>query len=67
MNLKNDLTKIECDKCRDLCNFTEDELAVFNLKVKNKSLIEISLALNMSESTVSRKITSIKRKVLKVL
>lgn len=67
MNLKKDLTKIECDKCRELCNFTDDELAVFDLKVKNKSLIEISIALNMSESTVSRRLSDVKKKVLRVL
>lgn len=67
MNLKTDLTKIECDRCRDLCNFTEDELAVFNLKVKNKSIVEISLALNMSEPTVYRRLSNIKKKVARVL
>lgn len=67
MNLKTDLTKLECDKCRELCNFTEDELSVFNLKTKNKSIVEISLALNMSESAVSRRLSNIKKKVARVL
>ena len=67
MNLKTDLTKLECDMCRDLCNFTEDELSVFNLKTKNKSIVEISLALNMSESAVSRRLSNIKKKVARVL
>lgn len=67
MNLKKDLTKAECDKCRELCDFTDDELSVFDLKVKNKSLIEISVALNMSESTVSRRLRDVKKKVLRVL
>lgn len=67
MNLKTDLTKPECDRCRELCNFTDEERAVFDLKTNNKSLIEISLALHMSESTVSRRLVNIKKKVVKVL
>lgn len=67
MNLKTDLTKLECDRCRELCNFTDEERAVFDLKTNNKSLIEISLALHMSESTVSRRLVNIKKKVMKVL
>lgn len=67
MNLKTDLTKLECDRCRELCNFTDEERAIFDLKTRNKSLIEISLALHMSESTVSRRLVNIKKKVVKVL
>ena len=67
MNLKTDLTKLECDRCRGLCNFTDEERAIFDLKTRNKSLIEISLALHMSESTVSRRLVNIKKKVVKVL
>lgn len=67
MNLKTDLTKLECDRCRELCNFTDEERAVFDLKTRNKSDIEVSLALNMSESTVSRRLSNIKKKVARVL
>jgi len=48
------------------CNFTEEELAVFNLRVKGRSLVEISSVLNLSDSTVSRRIKSIKRKIGKL-
>lgn len=67
MNLKTEFTEIECDRFRRDCNFTPDELNVFNLRVKDHSIVEISMRLNLSESTVSRKIKNIKRKIVKVL
>ena len=67
MNLKTEFTEIECDRFRRDCNFTPDELNVFNLRVKDHSIVEISMRLNLSESTVSRKIKNIKRKIGKVL
>jgi DNA-binding NarL/FixJ family response regulator len=50
-----------------MCNFTEDERAVFDLRVKGKSIIEISMKLPMAERTVNRRIKDIKRKIHKVL
>ena len=67
MNLKTEFTEIECDRFRRDCNFTPDEMNVFNLRVKDHSIVEISMRLNLSESTVSRKIKNIKRKIVKVL
>lgn len=49
------------------CNFTDDERAVFDLRVAGHSRIEISAALNMSTATVDRRIKNIKRKIHKVL
>lgn len=67
MNIKTEFTEPECERFRRECNFTADELAVFNLRVKAHSLVEIQQALNMSESTVDRRIRSIKRKIHKVI
>ena len=67
MNLKKDFTRLECEKFRCDCNFTPDELAVFNLRVSAHSLVEISIALNISESSVQRHIRNIKKKIMKVL
>lgn len=66
-NIKTEFTEPECVYFRQMCNFTDEELAVFNLRVKGKSVIEIHLALNMSEATVKRRIKSIKLKIHKVL
>lgn len=67
LHLKGEFTKPECDRFRELCNFTEDERKVFDLRVKGKSITEISLALCMADATVNRRIKAIKRKIYKVL
>ena len=67
MNIRNEFTEPECEWFRKICNFTTDELAVFNLRVKDHSRIEIAMQLGMSESTVDRRIRGIKRKIHKVL
>ena len=67
MNIRNEFTEPECEWFRKICNFTPDELAVFNLRVKDHSRIEIAMKLGMSESTVDRRIRGIKRKIHKVI
>lgn len=67
MNIKTEFTEPECAYFRQECNFTPEELAVFNMRVKSHSLVEIQFALNMSEATVTRRIRSIKRKIYKVI
>ena len=67
INIKTEFTEPECDYFRRMCNFTEDERAVFDLRVKGKSIIEISMKLPMAERTVNRRIKDIKRKIHKVL
>ncbi len=60
-------TSPECEYFRNVCNFTPDELEVFNLRVRDKSLVQICFALGMSEATVTRRIRAIKKKIYKVL
>nr|DAO55941.1 MAG TPA: FocB protein-alpha, helix-turn-helix, TRANSCRIPTION.4A [Caudoviricetes sp.] len=67
MNLKKDLTKAECVKLREECNFTDEERAVFDLRVAARSVVEISMSLHLSEATVYRRLRNIKRKIVKVL
>ena len=67
LNLKSEFTKPECDRFRELCNFTEDERKVFDLRVAGHSIIEISMTLCMAEATVNRRIRAIKRKIYRVL
>ena len=66
-NLKGEFTKPECDRYRELCNFTEDERKVFDLRVTGHSIIESSMALCMGEATVKRRIKGIKNKIYRVL
>ena len=67
MNLRTEFTEIECRKFRDECNFTPDERRIFDLRVKDHSIIEICSTLHMTESTVNRRIRNIKNKILKVI
>ena len=67
MNLKKEFTKTECDYFRRECNFTDEERAVFDLRVAARSVVEISMSLHLSEATVYRRLKNIKRKIVKVL
>ena len=57
----------ELQKFREECNFTGDELECFNLKAKNKSIVQISQQMSISEPQVSKLTARIKRKILKVI
>ena len=62
-----DFTLPELKRIEGLANFTTEESQVFKLKSKNKSVVEISLALNMSERKVSTLTSKIKKKIIKVI
>lgn len=71
LNLKNGLTEPECERLRRQCNFSDEELAVFNLRVKNLSVVEIQQKLaqqNMplSEPTIWRRLKSVKEKIRRI-
>nr|DAE06030.1 MAG TPA: helix-turn-helix protein [Siphoviridae sp. ctsxw88] len=63
MNL--DFSSKEYEYLLTHCPFTDDEKIVFDMRRHGKSIIEISLAMNLSDRTVKRRISSIKRKILK--
>lgn len=62
-----DFTKPELDNFRALCNFTPPELEYFNLRAKYLSNIQIALAMNVSESQVSKLARKVKNKILRVV
>ena len=62
-----DFVEWELQKFRDECNFTDDELEYFNLKAKNKSNIQISIEMCVSEPQVSKLPKRVKTKILKVI
>lgn len=62
-----DFLESEYQKFYNECNFTDRQMEILQLRRKGKSIIEISLSLNMSEATVSREIKKIKRKILKII
>lgn len=67
MNIKTEFTRLECDRFRRDCNFTPEELAVFDLAVRNKSNVQIGAELGMSQATVSRRMKAVKRKIIRVI
>lgn len=64
---KFEFTKNEFEVLKDKCMFNEELSKIFEYRIKNYSITEIALKLNLSESTVSRRIKEIKKKIMKVI
>jgi FixJ family two-component response regulator len=62
-----DFTKPELDKFRKECNFTEIERQCFDLKAKDKTNMQLSMELNVSESTISVVMRRVRTKITRVL
>lgn len=62
-----DFTVPELNKFRELCNFTADEMVYFNLRARDKSNVEISLVMNVSEAQVSKLAKRVKSKMIRVI
>lgn len=68
--MKYDFTKPELDYILENANFTIEEEQIFKMltsKYGRASIVNISLTMNMSESTVKRRIKQIKNKILRLL
>lgn len=67
---KLDFIKPELDYIVENANFTEEQEKIFKMltgKDGRKTIVNISLTLNMSESTVKRRIRQIKNKIIRIL
>ena len=64
---KFEFTRSEFEVIKDKCMFNEELSKIFEYRIKNYSITEIALKLNLSESTVSRRIKEIKKKIMKVI
>lgn len=62
-----DFVEQELQLFRDKCNFTDDELAYFNLRAKDKSNVQIAQEMNVSEAQVSKLAKRVKSKIIRVL
>lgn len=61
-----DLSKLSMPKLielKSLLNLNDDELEVFNMLSKGKTITQTSVFMGVSESTVSRNIKRIKNKI----
>lgn len=63
MKIKNIIAKSDLDYYKQHINFTREEEIVFDMLSKGKSIKEIADKLNTSETTVSRRIKSVKDKI----
>ena len=61
-----DLTVPELERYRALCNFLDDELEFFNLRARGKSLVQIALAMNVSEAQAAKLSQRVKKKMKRV-
>lgn len=69
-NVKFDFTKKELEYILENANFTEEQEQIFKMltsKQGRQSIVCISFNMNMSESTVKRRIKQIKNKILRLL
>ena len=67
---KLDFTKPELNYILDNANFTIEEEQIFKMltsKYGRASIVNIAIKMNMSESTVKRRIKQIKNKILRLL
>ena len=62
-----DLTVPDINKCKELCNFTDDELKCFILKTKDKSNVAVAKEMHISESQVSNLMRKIRSKIGRIL
>lgn len=60
-------TKPELDFFRKNCNLTPLESQCFELKAKDYTNVQLSMELNISESTVSATMRRVRTKIVKVL
>ena len=65
-----DFTKKELEYILENANFTVEQEKIFKMltsKYGRASIVNISLTMNISESTVKRRIKQIKHKIIKIL
>lgn len=62
-----DFTKDEYEYLKDKLMLNDEMSKILEMKIKGCSIVEMSIKLNTSESTISRRIKKLKKMILKVL
>lgn len=62
-----DFTRDEYTYLKDKLMLNEEMANILEMKIKGYSITKISIILNMSESSVNRRIKQLKKKILKVM
>ena len=62
-----DFNKYEYDYFMEVCNFTDRQKHILDLRRQGKSIVAISMETYLSERTINNEIKKIKNKILKVI
>lgn len=62
-----DFTKEEYEELKEKLMLNDEMSKILEMKIKGCSIIEISMKLNISESTTKRRIRLLKKKIIRVL
>ena len=62
-----DFTKEEYEQLKEQLMLDEELSKILEMKIKNYSITKMSLELNMSVSSVNRRIKKLKKKIMKLL
>lgn len=62
-----EFTKDDFEYIKDKLMLNEEMSKILEMKIKGYSIVQISMELNISESTVSRRIKLLKKKIMRVL
>jgi len=66
-DVKFDFTRNEYNYFCEQCMFSDLQEKILEMKIKEKSNVQISMNLHISEPTVTREVRKIKKKILKIL
>lgn len=62
-----EFTKEEFEDICDKAMLNEELKQIFEMKIIGYSIVQMAIKLNMSESTVNRRIKQLKKKIMKVI
>lgn len=62
-----DLTKEEYETIKNRLMLNDELSKIFEMKIKGYSITKMAMDLNMSESTVNRRIKQLKKKIMKII
>lgn len=66
-NMKFDFTKTEYEHLKEELMLNEEMTKILEMKIKGYSITKISMELSMSESTISRRVEELKKKIMKII
>lgn len=62
-----ELTKEEYESISEKAMLNEELKQILEMKIKNYSITKMAIEMNMSESSINRRIKQLKKKIMKIL